>query len=154
MQKQQLKSKSISDMFTPTLTGLFQEEIDIALKTLDYNKIKLVLDKYQIADFQDSVDFLEAIEPILNNWKKEGQKSIVVGEVMTSPSRCIACEIGRNVKIYEFVYKHSNAPTPMNQIHFIKDFGILLDIRKGILFEIRVCNAFLNKNEMKTLKGI
>lgn len=154
MQKQQVESRSISDMFTPALTASFKEEIDSALKSLNLHKVKAVLESYQIAHFQDSIDFLEALGQVLSKWKKEGQGSVVLGDVTTSNSRCMACEYGRKMTVYTFEYKHATAPTPMNMVHYSCDFGILLDIRNDIIYEIRVCNAFLNKYEMEDLSSI
>jgi hypothetical protein len=152
MLKQQKKLKYISDCFTPALTDLFKVEVDIALKKLDLQSVESVLANYQIAHFQDSIDFLEALGPILQGWKREGRGSVVVGSVTTSKSRCIACEIGRNMTVYEFEYKHANAPAPMNRVHYSWNFGILMDIRNGILFEMRVCNGFLNKEELQAIR--
>lgn len=154
MQKQQVKLKSISDMFTAALTASFKEEVDIVLKSLNLHKVKAVLENYQIAHFQDSIDFLEALGPILSKWKKEGQGSVVLGDVTSSKSRCIACEYGRKMTVYTFEFKHANAPTPMNRVHYSRNFGILLDIRNDILFEIRVCNGFLNKYELEDLSSM
>lgn len=154
MQKQHIKLKNISDCFIPALTDLFKVEMDNALKTLDIQEIESVLTNYQIAQFKDSIDFLEALGPILQGWKREGQGSVVLGSVTTSKSQCIACEIGRNMTVYEFEYKHAYAPVPMNRIHYSRSFGILMDIRNNILFEIRICNGFLNKSELENLDKI
>lgn len=151
MQKQQLESKSIGDIFTPELAESFKVEVDRAIKKLDLQVVEAVLVDYQIAHFQDSIDFLEALDPVLNQWIKKGLGSMVIGSVTSSSSRCIACEIGKKMTVYEFEYKHADAPVPMNRVHYSRDFGILIDIRNGILFEIRVCNAFLNKKEMENL---
>ncbi len=114
--------------------------------------VKAVLDKYSIANFQDSIDFVEALDYCLNGWKKENMSSKVYSEVTTSDSRCIACEHGKGMMVYQFEYIHAAAPIPMNRVVYGWDFGILLDIRKEILHEVRVCNAFLEKDEMEKLR--
>jgi hypothetical protein len=149
MNKDSRKTKSISDCFTPELTKRFQIEMDVALKKMDMISAKEVLEEYKIAHFQDSIDFLEALDYCFNGWKKENMGSKVYGEVTTSESRCIACEHGKGMVVYEFEYIHAAAPIPMNRIVYGWDFGILFDIKKEILHEVRVCNAFLDKKEME-----
>lgn len=152
MNKDPRKTKSISDCFTPELTKQFQIDIDVALKKIDIIPVKAILDKYNIANFQDSIDFLEALDYCFNSWKKENLGSKVYSEVTTSQSRCIACEHGKGMIVYEFEYIHTAAPIPMNRVVYGWDFGILFDIKKEILYEVRVCNAFLNRDEMERLK--
>ena len=150
MKQENIIPKSISDCFTPELTKQFQIEMDAALKKIDMISVKAVLEKYKIAHFQDSIDFIEALTPYLTGWQKENKGSLVYGEVTTSESRCIVCEYGKGMVIYEFNFIHAAAPEPMNRVVYGRDFGILFDIRDEILFEVRVCNAFLDKEEMKT----
>ncbi|VXC15327.1 hypothetical protein [Maribacter litoralis] len=152
MNKDPRKTKSISDCFTPELTRQFQIEMDAALKKMDMSSVKEVLEEYKIAHFQDSIDFIEALDYCFNSWKKENMGSKVYGEVTTSESRCIACEHGKGMIVYEFKYMHAAAPIPMNRVVYGWDFGILLDIRDEILFEVRVCNAFLDKDEMEKIR--
>ncbi|SIR14408.1 hypothetical protein [Maribacter ulvicola] len=146
------KPKNICESFTPELTRQFIIDIDIALKKIDINPVKELLEKYHIENFQDSIDFIEALDYCLNGWKKEHMGSKIYGEVTTSDSKCIACEHGKGMVVYEFEYIHSLAPEPMNRVVYGRDFGILFDIRNEILFEIRVCNAFLDKGEMERLR--
>ncbi|MBM1105178.1 hypothetical protein JQC67_03395 [Aurantibacter crassamenti] len=148
MQEKKVSQKNISDCFTPELTNQFKNEMDVALKKIDMTPVKAVLDKYQIAHFQDSIDFVEALSPYITGWQKENEGSRLYSDVTTSESRCIACEYGKDMIVYEFEFIHSLAPEPMNRVVYGRDFGILFDIRDEILFEVRVCNAFLNKQEM------
>ncbi|CAG2533778.1 hypothetical protein MAR621_03824 [Maribacter dokdonensis] len=151
MQKDRKKYTSISDYFTPELTKQFQIEMDIALKKIDINPVKELLEKYHIANFQDSIDFMEALDYCFNGWKKEHMGSKIYGEVTTSDSKCIACEHGTGMIVYEFEYVHAAAPIPMNRVVYGWDFGILFNIKKEILHEVRVCNAFLDRKEMSIL---
>lgn len=146
-----IRPENISEFFTPELTKQFQIEMDVALKKMDMSSVKEVLENYKIAHFQDSIDFLEALDYCLNGWKKEHMGSKVYGEVTTSESRCIACEHGKGMIVYEFNYIHATAAIPMNRVVYGRDFGILFDIRDEILHEVRVCNAFLGKKEMENL---
>lgn len=154
MHQKKIRKGNISDCFTPELTKQFKVEMDAALKKIDMIPVKAVLDKYSIANFQDSIDFVEALDYCLNGWKKENMGSKVYSEVTTSDSRCIACEHGKGMMVYEFEYIHAASPIPMNRVVYGWDFGILFDIRDEILFEVRVCNAFLNKKEMTNLRKI
>lgn len=151
MHQKKVRKENISECFTLELTKQFQIEMDSALKKMDMTSVKEVLEEYKIAHFQDSIDFLEALTYCFNGWKKENMGSKVYGEVTTAQSRCIACEHGKGMIVYEFEYIHTAAPIPMNRVVYGWDFGILFDIRKEILHEVRVCNAFLNKKEMETL---
>ncbi|MEP2688872.1 hypothetical protein [Maribacter dokdonensis] len=151
MQKDRKKHTSISDCFTPELTRQFQIEMDIALKKIDINPVKELMEKYHIANFQDSIDFIEALDYCFNGWKKEHMGSKVYGEVTTSDSKCIACEHGKGMIVYEFEYIHAAAVIPMNRVVYGWDFGILFNIKNEILHEVRVCNAFLVRNEMEKL---
>jgi len=151
MHQKKIKKDNISDCFNPELTSQFVLEIDAALKKIDIIPVKAILDKYNIANFQDSIDFLEALTYCFNGWKKENMGSKVYGEVTTAQSRCIACEHGKGMKVYEFEYVHAAAPIPMNRVVYGWDFGILFNIKKEILHEVRVCNAFLDKKEMAIL---
>ena len=152
MHKDKKKPNSINECFTPELTKQFQIDIDAALKKIDMISVKAVLDKYQIAHFQDSIDFVEALNPFITGWQKENEGSKLYSDVTTSESRCIACEYGKGIKVYEFEFIHVEAPEPMNRVVYGRDFGILFDIRNEILHEVRVCNAFLNKNEMTKIR--
>ena len=152
MHQKKVRKENISECFTPELTKQFQIEMDAALKKMDMTSVKEVLEEYKIAHFQDSIDFIEALDYCLNGWKKENMGSKVYGEVTTSESKCIACEHGRGMVVYEFEYIHAAAAIPMNRVVYGWDFGILLNIRKEILHEVRVCNAFLDNDEMEKLR--
>ncbi|AIY12565.1 hypothetical protein [Cellulophaga baltica] len=152
MEEKKVSQKNISDCFTPELTKQFHIEMDVALKKIDMIPVLAVLDKYQIAHFQDSIDFVEALSSYITGWQKENEGSRLYKDVTTSESRCIACEYGKGMVIYEFEFIHAEAPEPMNRVVYGRDFGILFDIRNEILFEVRVCNAFLNKYEMTKLR--
>ena len=152
MHKDKKKPNSINECFTPELTKQFQIDIDAALKKIDMIPVKAVLDKYQIAHFQDSIDFIEALNPFITGWQKENEGSKLYSDVTTSESKCIACEHGKGMVVYEFEFIHAAAPEPMNRVVYGRDFGILFDIRNEILFEVRVCNAFLDKGDMEKLR--
>ncbi|SDS58434.1 hypothetical protein SAMN05192545_1660 [Maribacter dokdonensis] len=62
MQKDRKKPTSVSDCFTPELTRQFKVEMDAALKKIDINLVKELLEKYHISNFQDSIDFIEALD--------------------------------------------------------------------------------------------
>lgn len=151
MKQENIIPKSINECFTPELTKQFQIEMDAALKKIDIILVKAVLEKYKIHQFQDSIDFIEALDYCFNGWKKENLESKVYGEVTTSESRCIACEHGKGMIVYGFQFIHASAAIPMNRVVYGWDFGVLFDIRDEILFEVRVCNAFLNKQEMENI---
>ena len=144
----------IKDVFNPALTELFKSDLDLALRKINVQAVEDVLHSYQLTHFQDSIDFLDALDEFINQWRKEEWWTVIIaGSVTTSKSKCIACEIGRNITVYEFEYLHANAPKPISQIHYRFDFGVLLDIRKGALCGFRLCNAFLNKTDLNNLEA-
>lgn len=142
---------TLSKKFTPETTKQFQKDMDQALKTVELIQVMKVLIKYDIIKDPDVRDFLNAFTEMLKGWQQPMQGTQVVGEATTRESKCIACEIGKNMTVYEFQYQHKEAKEPYNRIIYGYDFGMLFDIRDGILHDLRICNAFLSTSEMKNV---
>ncbi|WP_282111452.1 hypothetical protein [Maribacter stanieri] len=107
MYQKEIRKEKISECFTPELTIQFQIEMDAALKKIDITPVKAVLDKYSIANFQDSIDFVETLDYCLNGWKKENMDSKVYSEVTTSDSKCIACEHGKCNRCFFLIVEYT-----------------------------------------------
>ena len=146
------KDSTISLYFTVENTRIFQRDMDIALKTMELMNVMKVLIKYDIILKKEALEFLEGFSEMMEGWQKPGEGSTLVDEVQTRGSRCIACEYGKDMVVYQFHYKHSEAEEPYNRIVYGYEFGMLYDIREGILHDLSICNAFLSKTEMKQLK--
>jgi len=151
MTNKELEVSSISEKFTVEKTQQFQIEMNIAVKTMELMDVMKVLIQYNIIKNKESKDFLNAFMAMNEKWQKQNEDSVLVGEVQTRKSKCIACEFGKDMTVYEYHYKHSGAPVPYNRIVYKNEFGMLYDIKDGILQDIRICNAFLNKEEMHKL---
>ena len=141
----------LQEYFTIETTKTFQIDMDKALKTMTYMEVMKVLLKYNIILKEEAKEFLNGYNDMLQGWQKPFEGSIVVNEIITRGSRCIACEHGKGMTVYEFQYKHSMAKEPYNRIIYGYNFGMLYDIRDGILHDLRICNAFLSKTEMQVL---
>ena len=142
----------LSELFTRETTLTFQHDMDVALKTMWYGEVVRVVIKYDILAIEEVKEFLDAYSQMLNSWEKPYEGTEIVGEIKTRGSKCIACVYGKDMKVYEFQYKHSRAKEPYNYIVYGYEFGMLYDIRDGILRDLRICNAFLSRTEMQTLK--
>ena len=151
MTRKEIITSTISEKFTIEKTKLFQRDLDIALKTMELIDVMKVFIKYEILRNRESKEFLDAFIEMNASWQRKNEGSVIVGEIQTSKSRCIACQFGKGMTVYEFQYKHSEAPSPHNQIVYMSEFGMLYDIKDGILHDISICNAFLNKQEMIAL---
>jgi hypothetical protein len=147
-----VSESGISIFFTVEKTQLFKLDMDLALKTMELMEVMKVLIKYEILKCKESLEFLEGFNEMNKGWQKEFERSILVDVVQTRESRCMACEFGNDMTAYEFHYKHSEAPEPYNRVIYMKEFGMLYDIKDGILHDIRICNSFLTKDEMKELE--
>lgn len=146
------KSKDgLQDFFTVETTKTFQMDMDRALKTMEPTEVLRVLLKYDIASKPEVKDFLEIYSQMMGGWQKENQGSKVASEVTTSKSRCSACFLGKCMTVYEFEYKHSKAHVPYNRVIYQYDFGMMYDVRDGILHDLTICNSFLSKAELQEL---
>jgi hypothetical protein len=151
MIKKDFATNTISEKFTVEKTQQFQNEMNIAIKTMELMEVMKVLIQYNIIKNKESKEFLNAFIEMNEKWQKQNEDSVLVGEVHTRKSKCIACEFGKDMTVYEYQYKHLGAPVPYNRIVYQNEFGMLYDIKEGILHDIRICNAFLNKEEMHKL---
>ncbi|MDM9630237.1 hypothetical protein [Robiginitalea aurantiaca] len=141
----------LSDYFTKESTKTFLHEMDIALRSLSYGEVLRVVLNYNILKLVEVKEFLSAYAEMLRSWQKPYEGTIIVGEIITRASKCIACVYGKDMTVYEFQYKHSRAKEPYNYIVYGYNFGMLYDIQDGILNDLRICNAFLSKSEMQNL---
>ncbi len=148
----EISDSNLKEFFTIETTKTFQIDLDQALKAMELMEVMKVLIKYNIILKPEAKEFLTAYGEMMEGWEKQHQRSIVVNEVTTSGSRCIACEYGRGMTVYEFHYKHSEAEEPFNRVIYSYDFGMMYNIREGILHDIAICNAFLSKAELQQLK--
>ena len=145
------KDSTISQYFTIETSRNFQRDMDIALKTMELMEVMKVLIKSDIILRKEALEFLEGFSEMMEGWQKKNEGCMVVNEVTTRGSRCIACEYGKDMVVYQFHYKHSEADEPYNRIVYAYEFGMMYDIQGGILHDLSICNAFLSKNEMQQL---
>jgi hypothetical protein len=143
--------KGLQVYFTIETTKTFQIDMDKALKEMQLMDVMKVLIKYDIILKPESKEFLQGYREMMERWQKPHEGSIVVNEVSTNSSRCVLCEYGKGITVYEFNYKHSDAEEPYNYIIYGSNFGMMYDIRGGILNDLAICNAFLSKTEMAEL---
>ncbi|SDM35847.1 hypothetical protein [Kriegella aquimaris] len=107
MTRKDIITSSISEKFTVEKTRLFQSDLDIALKTMALMDVMKVFIKYEILRNKESEEFLDAFSEMNESWQRKNEGSVIVGEIQTSKSRCIACEFGKGMSVYEFHYRHS-----------------------------------------------
>ena len=142
----------LSYYFTKASTKLFKADMDAALRTMELREIMQVLINYDIISKPEAKEFMDAFLDVLKGWQKPGEGSVVLKVLPGRESRCIFCVYGKGMQVYEFHYKHTDAPEPYNYIIYSQEFGMLYDIKEGILHDIRICNAFLSKTEMQEIK--
>ncbi len=141
----------LRDHFTKVSTKSFQRDLDHALKSMTSSEVIRVLHHYDILLKKETKEFLEAYYEMMEGWQKPLEGTVIVGEIKTRDSKCIACVYGKEITVYKFQYKHSKAKEPYNYVVYGYEFGMLYDIRDGILHDLSICNAFLSKTEMQKL---
>jgi hypothetical protein len=147
----QTTETGLKDNFTIATTKTFQIDMDKALKSMELSEVMKVFIAYDINLKPEVKEFLEGYNGMMEAWQKPNKGSIVVNEVSTSGSRCIVCEYGKGMTVYEFHYMHSKAEIPLNRVIYRYDFGMMYYIQDGILNDLMICNAFLSKTDIKAL---
>ena len=139
----------VKDIFSKENSNQFLVELDVALKTIDYHQIEQLLIRYNIQQDPECITFLETIQSIFENWKKEGCGSTLVDNIETRITKCYACFLGKNVKAYEFNYQHKDKPGIESNYVYASEFAIYTEIENNCLVDFGVCNGFLSKTEIK-----
>jgi hypothetical protein len=143
--------KELHDFFTPEKTQQFLVDMDQAIKKLDFHPIYNVLRKYGIIENQDAQEFGDAYLELMHKLHRHDKGSAVVTNVSKRKSRCIACEFGKDMTVYEFEYRFPEADSAWCTVIYRYDLGILYDIREGVLHNLKICNAFLTHQEMEAI---
>ncbi len=143
--------KLVKDVFTEENTNLFLLALDLVLKTIDYYQIEKLLKKFDIHHDPECVIFLENMRNIFEDWKIEGNGSALVDTVGTRITKCYACLLGKNVTAYEFFYQHKGLEGFESRIVYGREFALFTETKNGCLIDFGVCNAFLDKEDVRIL---
>lgn len=137
--KNSLPLLSIQDTFE------FTKNLDLALRSVDIQKLKDAFIKGNLLSHIEAKDFLLQGD---NTFKKyhnpeEGVQLISVADRNT---KCSACTFGKTVRAYDVKFKKKES---FIYIIYTSSFAINLKIINGELYDYAWCNFFLNKKEME-----
>lgn len=132
-----------NEYFTSEITESFLLDFENACQTMELLNFTNLFVKYDLEFIKDYREVFDLIADIMTRWKNSGEESTLL-EVVKSDSKCIFCNIGKNVKVYSWTYKHNKAESPMNRIIYKSQVGFYFEYSQNQLIEFGVCNAFNN----------
>jgi hypothetical protein len=134
-------------------TNSFLKDLDGAIKTLEQLPVKRVLLEYGVLMQEEVLEFQKAHQDLIEKLNKHDKGFVAVRNVKTRESRCIACEYGKDMTVYEFEYYFPEADEKWYTVVYKYEFGVLHDLKDGELCDLRICNAFLSQCEMLKLNS-
>jgi hypothetical protein len=123
----------------------FINQIDLAIRLLDAQVLKWVVEKFGLHKLEDSLEFLEDAEDKLEFWKKK-ESSVQIKMVDSFETKCIACVFGKKVNGYLVSY-YEEKPYGF-KVHYERQFAINFQLKEGQLTDFGWCHAFLYKEEV------
>lgn len=138
---------------TPILSVLdtfeFTKNLDVALRTVDIEKLKETFEKSKLLNHPETKDFLSQGTAILKRFNNQEER-IEMLNVEDRNTRCSACSFGKTVRAYDVKYKKHG----FISVVYESSFAINLELINEKLYNFSWCNFFLNKEELSELTGI
>ncbi|MBL7471397.1 hypothetical protein [Robertkochia sediminum] len=141
------KAKEVIRTFTPEEEAKFRKMLGQVCRLVIPAGFEVFLRQFKIYDHPDIQEFYKLMRADINSWKKTEWETRTYDHE-THASRCLVCEYGRHVTVYTNTYHHTGAPEPHNLVHRRRSFAILCRIEDGALLDLRLCNAFMKKEDM------
>lgn len=139
---------------TPILSLLdtfeFTKDLDLALRAVDFKKLKDVFVKANLLNHPETDDFLLQGERTFKKFKNPEEK-ITLLSVEDRNTKCSACSLGKTVRAYDIQFRKQES---VIFVEYTSSFALNLEIINGELYDFSWCNFYLNKEEMKELTGI
>lgn len=129
------------------MTKEFLRDHELACQTMEIDDFAQLFLKYDLSFIDDYSEVITSIAESMMDWKKEF-RGTELQKVTRSDSNCIFCNIGKEVKVYEWFYKHTNASEPTNRILYSSKIAFYFSLENEKLTDYGVCNAYRDKNEM------
>ena len=146
------------EKYTPLLqeeeTQQFIYEMDKLLQIFDFKGIIDLTTNYRFnsIDTQELNIFINRAVEEQTNWY-ENPLEIKINAIEAFETKCIACFLGKSIKAYRAVYNQMNDEKLPGRIIYTRSVAIYFEIKNNELFDFGWCNAFLEKNEIATLKN-
>jgi hypothetical protein len=137
--------KTLTPILSKDETKKFLDQIDLACRLLNAQVLKWVLVKFNLHELKDSPEFLEDAKDKLEFWKTSGS-SVVIKEVGSFDTTCIACVFGK--KVYGYIVTYIEENKNGVKVKYEREFAVNYHIKDGRLTDFGWCHAFLNKLEM------
>ena len=135
---------------TVETTKAFLNDLEIACKTMELDLFMNLFDTYDLCFVEDLEEVLESIYSIVGSWDISEHGTQLL-EVVQFNSKCLFCEFGKNVKVYNWKYQYKTDKTLMNSKIHESQIAFTFKIKKNQLFDFGVCNGYLDKEEMNLL---
>ena len=135
-------------------TQQFIYEMDQLLKIFDFKGIIDLTTNYRFnsIDTQELNIFIDSAKEEQTNWY-ENPLVIKINAIEAFETKCIACFFGKAIKAYRAEYKQMHDEKLPGRIIYTRSIAIYFEIKNNELFDFGWCNAFLEKNEIATLKN-
>ena len=144
-----MSNKTASPILSRENTRKFINQVDLACRLMDVEVLRSVVEKFNLLEWEDSLEFLEDAKDKLEFWKKPEQL-IQLKQVENFDTRCMACVFGKTVKGYEVTYYEELKSGSV--IHYARYFAVNFEKCEEQLTDFAWCNAFLKGDEMKELQ--
>jgi len=129
------------EIFTEEVTQKFLKEHEAACQTMDYNTFLQLFLKYDLTQLED---FNKIVSSVLNNMKNWKEKALNVEllEVTSFDSKCIFCNIGNKVKVYQWKSKYPLGENSECAILHTCTIGFRFEFKNNRLTEYGTCNSY------------
>ena len=129
------------------MTKEFLRDHELVCQTMEIDDFAQLFLKYDLSFIDYYSEVITSIAEGMMDWKKEF-RGTELQNVIHSDSKCIFCNIGKKVKVYEWFYKHTNASEATNRILCSSKIAFYFSLENEKLIDYGVCNAFRDKNEI------
>ena len=127
--------------FTPEVTNLFLKDFEIACTKMELSSFTDLFLKYDLSFMKDFQEVFDLIAHIMTAWKNPGEDTQLI-EVKETGAKCIFCNLGKSVRVFNWTYTHSKSNFPMNNVVYKSKIGFYLEYENNQLIEFGVCNAY------------
>lgn len=130
-----------ADYFTVEVTEAFLKDFGESCKTIELSGFIKLFIKYNLEFIEDYKGVFDLIAHIMTVWKNPGEQTTLL-EVSQNDSKCLFCNFGKTVKVYNWTYKHENAESPMDRVVYKTQVGFFFGYEGRRLIEFGVCNGY------------
>lgn len=128
------------EYFTAEITEAFLEDFEKACLTMELEDFTNLFVNYDLEFIEDYKGVFDLIAEIMTRWKNPGEETKLL-EVTKRDSKCIFCNIGKNVKVYSWTYVHTASADTLKFI-YRNEVGFYFEYLDKQLIEFGVCNGY------------